>query len=88
MKNLMVLFIVLILSMPVFAKNDKENKAGGMRDDHVSEMGMEKGKAYAGTKEKKEKDDEEELEGEKEKKEKKAKKEKKSKKEKKVKKSK
>ena len=72
--------MVLFLSMPVLAKKDKESKAGGMRDDHVSEMGMEKGKAYAGTKEKKEKDVEAELMDEKEKKEKKAKKEKKEKK--------
>jgi len=79
MQKLFVIFMVLFLSMPVLAKKDKENKAGGMRDEHVSEMGMEKGKAYAGSKEKKDKDDDEEVKGKKEKKEKKAKKDKKSK---------
>ena len=58
MKYLLILFAVIALSMPVLAKNDKANKAGGMRDEHASEMGMEKGKAYAGTKEKKVKDEE------------------------------
>lgn len=76
MKNLLVIFITLALSMPVLAKKDKESKAGSMRDDHASEMGMDKGKAYAGTNEKKDKDDEEEM---KDKKDKKSKKEKKSK---------
>lgn len=74
MQKLFVIVMVLFLSMPVLAKQEKENKAGGMRDDHVSEMGMEKGKAYAGTKEKKDEDDEEEM---KDKKDKKSKKEKK-----------
>ena len=76
MKKIICLFIVLLLSAPVVAKQDKGKGPGGSRADNVSEMGMEKGKAWAGTKEKKIKDDtEEEV-----KKEKKEKKEKKSKK--------
>ncbi len=85
MKKLFVFFIVLMLCMPVLAKQGKENKAGGMRDDHVSEMGMEKGKAYAGSKEKQVNIEDDELEESKEKKEKKVKVEKKTKKDKKIK---
>jgi len=52
--------------------------AGGVRSDHASEQGLEKGKAWAGSKEKDEKPTKEK----KEKKEKKQKKEKKEKKDK------
>jgi hypothetical protein len=80
MKKILVLLVALMLALPVVAKDHKGKGAGGARDEHVSEMGMEKGKALAGTNEKKAKEEEESSEdGVKEKKEKKAKKEKKSK---------
>ena len=97
MKKLVVILIALLMALPVIAKEDKGHKAGGMRDEHASEMGLEKGKAYAGTKEKAEtlvEEEEEDKEGKedkekkKEKKEKKEMKQKKEKKEKKEKKSK
>jgi hypothetical protein len=81
MKKILVFLVTLMLALPVVAKDHKGKGAGGARDEHVSEMGMEKGKALAGTNEKKAKEEEEESseDGMKEKKEKKAKKEKKSK---------
>jgi hypothetical protein len=80
MKKILVFLVTLMLALPVVAKDHKGKGAGGARDEHVSEMGMEKGKALAGTNEKKAKEEEESSEdGVKEKKEKKAKKEKKSK---------
>lgn len=97
MQKLLTLLLIVFLSFPVIAKDDKGKKghgAGGVRDDHASEMGMEKGKAWAGSKEKKvkEKDkgneegDSSEIEGDKKgKKEKKEEKEKKTKKAKKAK---
>ena len=79
MQKLFVFLIVGLMTFPVIAKEDKGNNAGGKRAEHASEMGLEKGKAYAGQKEgvveKPEKEDKEE----KEKKQKKEKKEKKSK---------
>ncbi len=68
------------------AKGGKGHGAGGVAEEQASEMGMEKGKRYAGSKEKKVKEGEDEnegegaAEGEELKKEKKAKKEKKPKK--------
>ncbi len=80
MKKILVFLVTLMLALPVVAKDHKGKGAGGARDENVSEMGMEKGKALAGTNEKKAKEEEESSEdGVKEKKEKKAKKEKKSK---------
>lgn len=91
MQKLLTLLIIVFLSFPVIAKEHKDKKghgAGGMRDEHASEMGLEKGKAWAGTKEKKVKEGADEIEeaesseieeGRKAKKEKKTKKEKKSK---------
>jgi competence protein ComGC len=86
MKKLFVFLIVALMTFPVIAKDDKGNKAGGKRAEHASEMGLEKGKAYAGEKEgvveKLDKDDKEGFleKPEKEEKEKKQKKEKKEKK--------
>lgn len=78
-----VLLLALLLAMPLLAaKEDKQGHgAGGMRDEHASEQGMEHGKSWAGEKEKKPEDEEEEGNGEEEKpkKEKKEKKEKKNK---------
>ena len=87
MQKLFVFLIVVLMTFPVIAKDDKGNKAGGKRAEHASEMGLEKGKAYAGQKEgvvekpeKEEKQEKEEKEEkEKEKKQKKEKKDKKSK---------
>ncbi len=45
----------MLLTLPVVAKQDKVKDAGGARSEHASELGMEKGKAWAGSKEKKEK---------------------------------
>ncbi len=73
MRRFILLVVVLILSFPIVAKQDKGKGAGGVRVDHASDMGVEKGKAWAGSKEKEAKE-------EKVKKEKKAKKEKKEKK--------
>ena len=82
MQKLFVFLIVALMTFPVIAKDDKGNKAGGKRAEHASEMGLEKGKAYAGEKEvdleKPEKEEKEEKQ-KKEKKQKKDKKEKKSK---------
>ena len=75
MKKLTVFLLMMLLTLPVVAKQDKGNSAGGARSEHASEMGMEKGKAWAGSKEKKTKEEAEE----KVKKEKKEKKEKKNK---------
>ena len=55
LKNI-VLIIALIFALPVSAKQSEEKKghgAGGVRDENASEMGLEKGKAWAGSKEKK-----------------------------------
>ena len=51
------LFMVIMMSTPALAaKDDKKGYgAGGTRADHASEQGLEKGKAWAGTKEKAEK---------------------------------
>ena len=79
MKLTTILAVVLAISFATGAAADDERKqghgAGGVRADHASEKGMEKGKAWAGTREK-------EDEGEKPKKEKKERKEKKEKKQK------
>jgi Pin2-interacting protein X1 len=87
MKLLLVLMISALMSGVAFAeKGGKGKGAGGARGDHVSDMGMEKGKAYAGSKrdsEASEDDDSDDDEGKKEKKEKKEKKAKKEKNEKK-----
>ena len=80
---------VLILSSALLmavgtSSADQEKKgygAGGVRAEHASEQGLEKGKAWAGSKEKDEKPTKEEKER-KEKKEKKQKKDKKEKKDK------
>ena len=52
---MLALMLALMLTFPVAAKQDKGKGAGGVRDDHASEIGLEKGKAWAwaGTKEKK-----------------------------------
>lgn len=65
MQKLLTLLIVVFLSFPVIAKEHKDKKghgAGGVRDDHASETGIEKAKAWAGTKEKKVKEATEEIE--------------------------
>ena len=54
MKNFSLFLLMLLLSFPVIAKQDKGKGAGGVRDDHAGEMGLEKGEAWAGSKEKKE----------------------------------
>ena len=87
MKNVIRLLLVLMISfglvgVSMAAKGGKGQGAGGVRTDHVSETGMEKGKAWAGEKEKNEKDEKDEKE-KKEKNEKKENNEKKEKKEKK-----
>ena len=73
-----LLFIVAVsLSVSGFAKQEDKGKGpGGVRSEHASEMGIEKGTAWAGSKEK-------DKAGKKEEKEKKDKKDKKEKKEKK-----
>jgi hypothetical protein len=78
MKKFSLFLLMLLLSLPVIAKQDKGKGTGGVRDDHASEMGLEKGEAWAGSKEKKVKKESED----KVKKEEKVKKEKKAKKEK------
>lgn len=78
-----VLLLALLLAMPLLAaKEDKKGHgAGGMRDEHASEQGMEHGKSWAGEKEKSAKDEAAEGNGEEDEpsKEKKEKKEKKNK---------
>ena len=69
MKKLVIIIATLMFVLPVVAKQGKEKGAGGVRADHASEMGLEKGKAWAGNKEKSVKEESEE----KEKKEKKSK---------------
>lgn len=89
MRNLLLIILMFLVVSPAIAKEDKEKKghgAGGVRDDHASEMGIEKGNAWAGAKEKKVKEDSEEAGEGKQNKEKKQKKVKKVKKEKKAKK--
>jgi len=99
MIRILVLLIALLFVLPVAAKQDGKGKghaAGGVRSEHVSEMGDEKGKAWAGTKESEDKedsdsdseDDDGDKKDKKEKKEKKDEKDKKAKKGKKSKKSK
>ena len=61
MKIVLILFISMaaLISAPNLAFADDEKKghgAGGVRADHASDKGLEKGKAWAGSKEKKEKD--------------------------------
>ncbi|MCW8931090.1 MAG: hypothetical protein OQL19_12725 [Gammaproteobacteria bacterium] len=73
MKIITVFFFMFILSLPVLAVQDKGKGAGGTRTEHASKMGLEKGNAWAGSKEKKEKGNSQEK-VKKEKKEKKAKK--------------
>ena len=53
-----LLFIVSVsLSFSSFAKQDNKGKVpGGVRSEHASEMGIEKGNAWAGSKEKDKKD--------------------------------
>lgn len=53
-KSLVVLLLTIGLATGVSAGNDqkKGHGAGGVRADHASETGMEKGKAWAGTREK------------------------------------
>jgi hypothetical protein len=77
MKRLVVLLLTIGLASGVFAGNDqkKGHGAGGVRADHASETGMEKGKAWAGTREKEDK----EPKSEKDKKDKKDKKQKRDK---------
>lgn len=50
----LVSLLGLALAMPVCAARDdnKGKGAGGLRGEHASEMGLEKGKAWAGSKEK------------------------------------
>ena len=61
MKLMTILALMLAISFATgAAADDERNKghgAGGVRADHASEKGMEKGKAWAGTREK---EDEEE----------------------------
>jgi hypothetical protein len=56
--QLVVLLLVLLLALPVLAaKEDKKGHgAGGMRDEHASEQGLEQGQAWSGRKEKKAKE--------------------------------
>ena len=79
MKLMTILALMLAISFATgAAADDERNKghgAGGVRADHASEKGMEKGKAWAGTREK----EDEEEKPKKDKKEKKEKKEKKQK---------
>ena len=56
----LVTALVLVLGMSSVGLAEKGGKgkgAGGARGDHVSDMGMEKGKAYAGEKEEEDKKD-------------------------------
>ena len=73
MQKLVVFIMALVLAFPVVAKQGKGKGAGGVRENQASEVGLEKGKAWAGTKEKKVKEESEE-EGKKPKKEKKSRK--------------
>lgn len=57
MRRFVVLLLAVMLSFPLVAKEHKGKGAGGARDEHASETGMEKGKAWAGDKEKKAKKD-------------------------------
>ena len=79
MKLTTILALVLAISFATGAAADDERKkghgAGGVRAEHASEKGMEKGKAWAGTREK----EDEEQKPKKEKKEKKEKKQKRDK---------
>ena len=82
MKLMTISLLALAMSFATAAGADDEAKkghgAGGVRADHASEKGLEKGKAWAGSREK---EDKEEKPGKakKEKKEKKQKKEKRNK---------
>lgn len=82
MKKLGIFILALMFVLPVSAKQDKDTDAGGVRSDHASDMGLEKGKAWAGDKEKKEKE-KKEKKSKNEKEDKKGKKDKKDKKDKK-----
>jgi len=57
MKRLTVFVFTILFVLPVCAKQDNNQKAGGVRADHASEMGLDKGKAWAGSKEKKVKEE-------------------------------
>ena len=60
MHKIIVFIIAIFLTLPISAKQGEEKQgygAGGVRDDHASEMGVEKGKAWAGSKEKKVKEE-------------------------------
>lgn len=74
MKLTTVLALVLAISFATGAVADDERKkghgAGGVRADHASEKGMEKGKAWAGTREKEDKKEKKEKKEKKQKREK------------------
>ena len=54
MQKITILTIALLLALPVAAKQDEKKGygAGGVREEHASDMGLEKGKAWSGNKEK------------------------------------
>ena len=56
-RSLLILFSALIMaSTTAFADEEKKGYGpGGVRAEHASEKGLERGKAWAGSKEKKEK---------------------------------
>ena len=60
MQKIIVLIIALVFALPISAKQGEEKKghgAGDVRDENASEMGIEKAKAWAGSKEKKVKEE-------------------------------
>ena len=62
MKTPTLLMVVLASSLAISGsvladEKTKGHGAGGVRADHASERGLEKGKAWAGSKEKKDKKD-------------------------------
>lgn len=70
MLRILLLIVAVSFSVSGFAKQDDKGKGpGGARSEHASEMGIEKGNAWAGRKEK----DKAEKKEEKEKKDKKEK---------------
>jgi hypothetical protein len=55
---ILIVFLATLILAPGLSFADDQKKghgAGGVRADHASEKGLEKGKAWAGEKEKKEK---------------------------------
>ena len=55
MSQVVALLFSLLLALPVLAAKDdnKGRGAGGVRDEHASEQGLEQGKAWSGSQEQK-----------------------------------